>query len=157
MKRYTQYSIAAVMFVTALLAVLLARTTTYKSPQERYTGTWQIVHGVDNTAYSKRKIGMNALILVDTQNAELAITSDRLFHVSSFKTTGYEILHWEFGIETKLKLRDLRSGFNTHVILKRDGETMIFAFVDSKTKQIDQSAKGNQIVYTANRQTRPMQ
>ena len=95
------------------------------------------------------KIGFNALILVDTQDAELVLTSSRLFFVSNFKTSGYEILDSELGDETKLKLRELNSGNTIYAILKRTGSNLSFAFVDAKTTQIDKSTKGNQIVYTA--------
>ncbi len=149
LKRYTQFSIAILLCIMAVVAFLLARSTKTKSPLDRYIGVWQVAQGVDNTAYSRSKIGINAMILVDSQDAELVLTSTRLFFVSSFKTSGYEILDSELGNETKLKLRELNSGLTTYAILKRTGSNLSFAFVDAKTTHIDESASGNQIVYTA--------
>ena len=151
MKRYTRFSIAALMCLTAVLAILLARYTSSASGLHGYTGVWQVDHGVDNTAYSKSKTGINTMILVDTQDAEIVLTSNRLFFVSSWKTTGYEILDFELGDETKLKLRELNSGIKTYAMLKRAGPKLSFAFVDASVTQIDESANGNQIVYTAQR------
>ena len=149
LKRYTQFSIAALLCVMAVVAIFMAHSTKRNSPLDGYIGVWQVAQGVDNTAYIKSKIGVTTMALVDTQGSELVLTSTRLFFVSSFKTSAYEILVSELGNETKLKLRELNSGLTTHAILRRTGSNLSFAFVDATTTQIDETVNGNQIVYSA--------
>ena len=155
MKFPFRFSIAALLTIIAMFAGYLAGYQGGFRIPAKFDGVWRITSASDNGIdFPLAADPDGSLSAGECADIELIFSENRLLVVSADgKALVCETRELSNSGQLKLEL----TGFGYHgkrdgkhyAILKRSGEKLKFAWVDSRATEIDSSQGGKQIVYTA--------